>query len=50
MIKMEVLIPRRTINQEEARVLCRIVESQLQDAGYYPNRITIKKNGGKNVR
>jgi hypothetical protein len=49
MIKLEVIMKGRTMKQEEAVVFCKVIESQLQDAGYYPTKITIKKHGGKNA-
>lgn len=47
MIKIEILMNGKTIKHDEALVLCKTIEAQLQDAGYHPKKITIKKHGGK---
>lgn len=49
MIKLEVIMKGRNMKQDEAGVFCKVIESQLQDAGYYPVKIIIKKHGGKNA-
>ena len=43
MMKLEATIQRQSMNQDEAKLICEIIEFTLQDAGYKTGNIILRR-------